>query len=100
MSVLTDSVSKEFTHKCLIEISSTRHDGDPVHDFPAQDYLRRADGDSVANFTRSSDVYTSLSVTSDRGPNEPTLMRVNTLTANSSLIDGSNDGNGVSDDDL
>ena len=98
LSVLTDRVSKEFTHKCLFEITSTRHDGDPVHDFPAQDYLRRADGDLVANFTRSSDVYTSLSVTSDRGPNEPTLMRANTLTVNLSPI--TNVGNGVPDDDL
>ena len=31
-SVLTDCVSKEFTHKCMNEITSSRHDGDPVHD--------------------------------------------------------------------
>ena len=82
------------------EITSTRHDGDPVHDSPAQDYLRRTDGDSVANLTCSSDASTNLSVTSDRELNEPTLMRANTLTTNSSLIDGSNVGNGVPDDDL
>ena len=32
--------------------------------------------------------------------NEPTLMRANTLTANISLIDGTNVGNGVPADDL
>ena len=100
LSVLTDRVSKEFTPKCMNEITSTRHDGDPVHDSPAQVYLRHADGDLVANFTRSSDISTSLSVTSDRELNEPTLMRANTLTANISLIDGTNVGNGVPDDDL
>ena len=63
-------------------------------------YLRHADGDWVANFTRSSDISTSLSVTSDRDLNEPTLMRANTLTANISLIAGTNVGNGVPDDEL
>ena len=84
------------------EESLTAHwtDQDTKHDSPTQVYLRHADGDPVANFTRSSVISTSLSVTSDRDINEPTLMRANTLTANISLIAGTNVGNGVPDDDL
>ena len=71
LSVLTDRVSKVFTHKCMNVKTSTRHDGDPFHVSPAQLYLRHTDGTLVANFTRSSDISTCLSVTSDRGLNMP-----------------------------
>ena len=97
MSVLTDRVSEEFTH----ELKSTRHAvGDPVLDSQAQCYLSHVGGDSGANFIRSSDISSNLSVTPDRDLYEPALIRANTLTANKSLIEGTDVGNGVPDDEL
>ena len=101
LSVLTDRVSGTFTHKCTHELKSTRHAvGDPVLDSQAQCYLSHVDGDSGANFIRSSDISSILSVTLDRDLYEPALMRANTLTANKSLIEGTDVGNGVPDDEL
>ena len=46
------------------------------------------------------DISSSLSVTPDRYLYEPAPMRANTLTANKSLIEGTNVGTGVPDDEL
>ena len=72
-------MSLKSLHISVHELNSTRHEvGDPVLDSQAQFYLSHVDGDSGANFIRSSDISSSLSVTLDRDLYEPALMRANT----------------------